>query len=44
MATPLRSVRIPDDVWQAAQEKAERDGTSVTAVVLAALQRYAKRA
>lgn len=43
MPTPLRSVRIPDDVWQAAQSKAEREGTTVTAVVLAALQRYVRR-
>ena len=43
MPTPLRNVRIPDDVWKAAQAKAERDGTTVTAVVLAALRRYVAR-
>lgn len=43
MATPLRSLRIPNEVWDAAREKAEREGTTVTAVVLAALQRYVKR-
>jgi len=41
--TPLRAIRVPDEVWQAAREKAEREGTTVTAVVLAALQRYVKR-
>jgi hypothetical protein len=41
--TPLRAIRVQDEVWAAAKEKAERDGTTVTAVVLAALQRYVKR-
>lgn len=44
MPTPMRAMRIPDEVWDAARERAERDGTTVTAVVLAALQRYVKRA
>lgn len=43
MPTPLRNVRVPDEVWQAAQAKAERDGTSVSAVALAALRRYVAR-
>lgn len=43
MVTPLRSLRIPNEVWDAAREKAAREGTTVTAVVLAALQRYVKR-
>ena len=43
MATPLRSVRVPNDVWEAAVQKARDEGTTVTAVVLAALQRYVKR-
>lgn len=41
--TTPRAVRIPDEVWQAALDKARRDGTTVTAVVLAALQRYIRR-
>lgn len=41
--TPIRAVRVPDEVWQAAQAKAEAQGTTVTAVVLAALQRYVRR-
>jgi predicted HicB family RNase H-like nuclease len=43
MPTPLRNLRVPDDLWRAAQEKAEREGTTVTAVLVAALTRYVKR-
>ncbi len=42
--TPLRSFRIPDEVYKAAQEKAAAKGESVSDVVRRALQRYAKRA
>lgn len=42
MTTPPRSVRIPDHIWQAARERAERDGTTVTAIILRALTRYGK--
>jgi hypothetical protein len=35
-----RSLRIPDDVWQAALAKARTEGTTLTAVVVAALRRY----
>ena len=38
-----RSLRIPDDVWLAAVAKAKDEGTTVTAVVIAALRRYLKR-
>lgn len=38
--TPRRSVRIPDEVWQAAKEKAKRRGETVTDVILRALKRY----
>lgn len=41
-ATPPRSVRVPDVVWQAASARAKAEGTTVTAVILAALTRYAK--
>lgn len=43
MATMPRSLRIPDDVWRAAVEKARAEGTTVTAVVVAALRRYLNR-
>lgn len=42
MKTPPRSVRIPDKVWKEAKERAEREGTTVTAIILRALTRYAK--
>jgi uncharacterized protein GlcG (DUF336 family) len=41
--TMPRSLRIPEDVWRAAVEKAREEGTTVTAVVVVALQRYLKR-
>lgn len=40
--TPLRSVRVPDEVWHAAVEKAKTEGTTVTAVVVAALERFTR--
>lgn len=41
--TPLKSFRIPDDLYRAAQAKAAERGESVSDVVRAALQRYVKR-
>ena len=41
--TTPKAVRVPDDVWQTALEKARAEGTTVTAVVVAALRRYARR-
>jgi predicted HicB family RNase H-like nuclease len=41
--TMPRSLRIPEDVWRAAVAKAKDEGTTVTAVVVAALRRYLKR-
>lgn len=38
--TPLRNVRVPDEVWDAARARAESEGTTVSAVVLAALREY----
>jgi hypothetical protein len=38
--TPLRSFRIADDVYTAAQAQAEADGTSVSAIVVALLKAY----
>lgn len=31
--TPNRTLRIEDDIWEPAKEKAERMGTNVSAVV-----------
>lgn len=38
--TPPRSVRVPDEIWNAATDKARREGTTVSAVVLSALVAY----
>ncbi len=38
--TPGRNIRVPDALWTAALAKAERDGSTVTAVLLDALRRY----
>jgi len=40
VSTPLRAIRIPADLWKAALAKAASAGTTVTAVVIAALRRY----
>lgn len=40
MATPLRNVRVGDALWLAAGRRARRDGTTLTAIVVDALQRY----
>lgn len=41
--TPLRSFRIPDDIYEAAQKKAAEKGETVSDVVRRALERYGKR-
>lgn len=42
MATPLRSVRIPDEIWQAAKIEAERRGETVSDAILRFLKRYGR--
>lgn len=39
-ATPHRTVRVPDDLWAAAKQKAAAEGTTVTAVIIKALERF----
>lgn len=41
-ATPTRSVRVPDELWQAALRVAHDRGETVTEVVLRALERYVR--
>jgi predicted transcriptional regulator len=41
--TPLRNIRVPDELWDAAKAKAEADGRSVSAVLVEALRRYVTR-
>jgi hypothetical protein len=38
--TPARAVRVPDHIWDEALAEAKRRGTTVTAVVVAALDRF----
>ena len=40
--TPPLSVRVPDDVWQAAKAEAERRGETVTDAIVRFLRRYGK--
>jgi hypothetical protein len=40
VATPIKNVRVPDDVWTAAADRAESEGTTVSAVIVAALREY----
>lgn len=39
-STPNRTVRISDDLWEAALRKAEEEGTTVTEVIRNALERF----
>lgn len=40
---PARTVRVPDELWQAARAKADERGDNVSQVVREALRRYVKR-
>ena len=40
--TPVRGVRVPGELWRAAQAKAAEKGETVTDVVLRALKRYVR--
>lgn len=41
--TPQRTVRVPDDVWEAAKTKAAERGENLSDVIRKALARYAAR-
>lgn len=41
--TPIRAVRVPEELWRAAQGIAAAQGKTVTDVITAALQRYVRR-
>lgn len=41
--TPLRSVRVPDELWNAALAKARLEGVSLTAVIRTGLQQFVTR-
>lgn len=38
--TPIRAVRVPDEIWHPAVEAARVSGTSVTAIVQRALREF----
>lgn len=38
--TPLRNVRVADDLWRAAQSQAAKDGVNVSEVIRRALEHY----
>ena len=38
-----RAIRIPDDLWRAALDKAAENGDTVSEIVRKALARYVKR-
>lgn len=40
--TPLRNVRVPDDLWDAAMSKALDRGESLSEVIRRALEKYVK--
>lgn len=41
--TPRRTIRVANELWDAAQAKAEERGESVSDVIRRALERYVKR-
>ena len=38
--TPVRGIRVDEDLWRAAQHKAAAEGRTLTAVLVAYLKRY----
>lgn len=38
--TPRRTLRVPDDLWQAVKEKAKDRDETITDVIIRALKRY----
>lgn len=41
--TPLRNVRVPDELWNAAMTEAKKEGRSLTDVIVSDLHRYVNR-
>lgn len=41
--TPLRNIRVPDELWSAAMEEAKAEGRSLTDVIVSDLHRYVNR-
>ncbi len=38
--TPLRAIRIDDELWEAAQVKAAKEGDNLSAIIRDALRQY----
>lgn len=41
--TPIRNVRVPQELWSAAKEEAAEEGRTLTDVINAELHRYVTR-
>lgn len=41
--TPLRNIRVPQDLWDAAKEEAHLEGRSLADVIISDLHRYVSR-
>lgn len=41
--TPIRNVRVPDDLWASVKARAATEGVTVTDVIVRALRRYVAR-
>lgn len=41
--TPVRSVRVPDAVWERAQQRAKEDGNTLTYALVQFLEGYGRR-
>lgn len=41
--TPLRNIRVSDELWAAAMEEAKQEGRSLTDVIVSDLHRYVNR-
>ncbi|WP_167542653.1 hypothetical protein [Mycobacterium europaeum] len=43
MPTPLRAIRVDDELWHAALAKAEAEGRALSEVIRELLERWVKR-
>lgn len=39
-ATPNRTIRVSDELWEAARAKAEAEGVTLTEIIIRALERF----
>lgn len=38
--TPTRTIRVPDELWNAVQDKARENGVTVTSIIISGLRDY----